>query len=128
MAILNSIPVLNCQSIEETLAFYQQLLQFVVVNKREVSGELRWAHIMHGDTTLMLQAAEEQKPEHYQTLDPRITIYFIVNNINELNHYIKAKYNDVSDVKSTDYQMYEFSLSDPEGNKVTIGMAADHSS
>lgn len=128
MAILNSIPVLNCQSIEETLAFYQQLFQFVVVNKREINGALHWVHIMHGDTTLMLQSAEQLNSEPDQTLDSKITIYFIVNNIYELNHYIKAKNHDVSDVITTDYRMFEFSLTDPEGNKVTIGMPSDRSS
>jgi len=58
MAILSSIPLLHCQSIDDTLVFYQQLLQFVLVNKRESEGKLVWAHLMHGDTTLMLQAAE----------------------------------------------------------------------
>jgi len=121
MAILSSIPVLNCQSMQETLAFYQQLLQFVVVNKRETDGELHWVHIMHGDTTLMLQSSEQQNSASGQAQKPNINLYFYVNNIKDLNHYIKAKYNDVSDIKTTDYQMQEFSLTDPEGNIVTVG-------
>lgn len=121
MAILSSIPVLNCQSIEKTLAFYQQLLQFVVVNKRDVDGRLRWVHIMHADNTLMLRSADWQTSELDHTHKSNIELYFFVNNINELNHYVKAKYNNVTDVKNTDYKMQEFSLTDPEGNTVTVG-------
>lgn len=121
MAILSGIPVLNCQSIEKTLAFYQQLLQFVVVNKRESAGALNWVHLMHADTTLMLQAVEPQNPESCSATKSRITLYYFVNNINELHHLIKAKNYSVSEIKTSDYQMREFSLQDPEGNSVTIG-------
>jgi uncharacterized glyoxalase superfamily protein PhnB len=106
---------------EKTLAFYQQLLQFVVVNKREKNDELCWAHIMHGDITVMLRSVDQLHPEPDSTTESNITLYFFVNNINELHHYIKAKYNDVSEVIETDYQTFEFDLTDPEGNTVTIG-------
>ena len=79
MAILSGIPVLNCQSIEDTLAFYQQLLQFVVVKKRELSGDLHWVHIIHGDTTLMLQATPQQNSEPLQTDKSQISIFLFVN-------------------------------------------------
>ena len=125
MAILSGIPVLNCQSIEETLAFYQQLLQFVVVNKRELNGELRWVHIMHGETTLMLQADGQYQSGSLPTENTKISLYFFVNNIKELHHFINAKNNLESEIENTDYHMQEFTLLDPEGNTVTIGMAAD---
>jgi catechol-2,3-dioxygenase len=121
MAILSSIPVLNCQSIKETSDFYQQILQFVVVNKREMNGEPRWIHIMNGDTTLMLQSAEQQNPVPPADQITNIILYFFVNNINDMHHYIKAKYNHVSEIKGTDYKMLEFSLTDPEGNTITLG-------
>jgi len=121
MTILSGIPVLNCQSIEDTLAFYQQLLQFVIVKKRELDGELCWIHIMHGDTTLMLQSAGQQNSEPFHTQKSNISLYFFVNNINDLHHLIKAKNNNISDIKKTDYQMQEFNLNDPEGNTITIG-------
>jgi catechol-2,3-dioxygenase len=123
MAILSSITVLNCRTIEATLDFYLQLLQFVVVKKREQNSQLYWVHLMHGDTTLMLQALEEQPEEAIHPRQSNISLYFFVNNINELHHFIKAKNNKLSEIKTTDYQMREFSLSDPEGNTVTVGQA-----
>ena len=124
MAILSGIPVLHCQSIKDTLAFYQQLLQFVVVNKRESKGELSWVHLMHGDTTLMLQTARQQPAESLSAKNKNISLYFFVDNINELHHFIKAKCNIESEIENTGYHMQEFSLLDPEGNTVTVGMAA----
>jgi catechol-2,3-dioxygenase len=122
MAILSGIPVLNCQSIDATLNFYQQLLQFVVVKKRQLDGRLHWVHIMHGNTTLMLQAADQVvPPDTNQLQHSNITLYFFINNIRELHHFIKVKYGNVSDIVSTDYHMQEFSLKDPEGNKITMG-------
>ena len=121
MAILSSIPLLHCRTIEATLDFYLQLLQFVVVNKREVDGRLYWVHLMHGDTTLMLQTVNHQTPETVRTRHTNISLYFFVNDINELHHFIKAKDYLVSEITITDYKTQEFSLSDPEGNVVTVG-------
>ncbi len=121
MAILSGIPVLNCQSIDATLDFYLQLFQFVVVKKRESNGCLHWVHLMHGDTTLMLQSLEQQHSKKNNSPQSNISLYFFINNINELHHYIKVKYKEVSDIKLTDYQMQEFSVLDPEGNTITVG-------
>ena len=120
MAILSGIPIIHCRSVETTLKFYQQLLQFVVVNKRDADGVPDWVHLMHDDTTLMLQSAPSaSKP----TNNSSITLYYFVDNIDDFHHFIKAKNNSVSAIKQTDYQMREFSLSDPDGNLITIGMS-----
>ena len=121
MAILSGIPVLNCRTIEATLDFYLQLLQFVVVKKRQLNNELHWVHIMHANTTLMLQAMEPQSTEILHPPQSNISLYFFVDNINDLHHFIRAKNIKVSDIKMTEYQMQEFSLADPEGNIVTVG-------
>jgi len=125
MAILSSIAVLNCRKIEATQNFYLQLLQFVVVKKRESNNKVKWVHLMHGNTTLMLQAIEQPSPATIHSQQSNISLYFFINNIKELHHFIKAKNNKVSDIKTTDYQIQEFSLVDPEGNIVTVGQTVD---
>ncbi len=126
MAIISGIPVLNCQSIEDTLKFYQQLLHFVIVKKRDLNGSLVWVHLMNGDTTLMLQSLEQKNSDVPVRQQSNISLYYFVNDINELHHFIKAKSIVVSELKVTDYNMSEFTLCDPEGNTVTIGMAEQH--
>jgi len=128
MAILSGIPVLNCRFIEATLDFYQRILQFVVVNKRESNGSVFWVHLMHGDVTVMLQRSGQQSEKLSPLESPQqssILLYFFSNNINELHHFINVNYNNVSDLILTDYQMQEFSLLDPEGNTVMIGQAVN---
>jgi len=124
MAILSATPVLYCQAIDDTLAFYQQLLQFVLVNKRESEGKLVWAHLMHGETTLMLQADEQQTSELSSTNNSNISLYFFIDNIQELHHLIKAKNYAVSNIQTSDYQMQEFNLCDPEDNSIIVGQKA----
>ncbi len=123
MAILSGIPVLNCQNIETTLVFYQQLLHFVIVKKREADNRLDWVHIMHGSTTLMLQvdASYSITEKQFSKNSSPISLYFFVDDVNELHHFLRAKNIDVSDVKLTHYGMKEFSLSDPDGNQIVIG-------
>lgn len=128
MTILSGIPVLQCRSIETTLQFYQQLLQFVVVNKRDVDDALYWVHLMHGETALMLQSVPRDLVAESPVVigsvaNSNITLYFFVKDIDDLHHFIKAKNYDVSPLKETDYQMREFSITDPEGNVVTLGMS-----
>lgn len=121
MTILSGIPVLNCHSIESTLSFYQQLLQFVIVKKRELNGQLHWVHIMHGSTTLMLQAVDVEDSSTRSIQQSNISLYFFVNNISDLQHLLKAKRNIFSELSVTDYNMQEFTLLDPEGNTLIIG-------
>ena len=123
MTILSGIAVLNCQTIDVTLDFYSQLLQFVIVKKRELNGQLHWVHLMHGETTLMLQTADSSLSATIHSQQSNISLYFFVDNIKELHHFIKAKNAHVSAIEISDYQMQEFSLSDPEGNTITLGQA-----
>jgi len=121
MSILSAIPVLNCQSIDATLNFYQQALQFVIVKKREEEGELQWVHLMNGSTTLMLQRVNLQSPRSEVKSKPSVLLYFYVNNIKEISHLIKAKYNIDADISVTPYKMSECDIFDPEGNHITLG-------
>ena len=118
MSILSGIPVLHCHTIEDTLNFYQQVLQFVIVKKRELSGQLHWVHLMHGSTTLMLQRADSAVVTGQQN---NISLYFFIENINELHHLLKAKSNIESIIVETDYNMQELTILDPEGNHLTLG-------
>jgi len=70
---------------------------------------------------MMLQGVDRVASETCLDQKTNITIYFFVNNIKEMHHYIKAKYSLVSELRNTDYHMQEFDITDPEGNTVTVG-------
>lgn len=122
MAILAAIPVVNCKSIEQTLEFYLQLFHFVVIQKRELNNCLQWVLLKHGDTTLMLKSVESLSARE-DNRNSGVTLYLYVSDIKEIHHFIKAKNVDVSEVVLMDYQMYEFRISDPEGNIITVGQS-----
>jgi hypothetical protein len=123
MSILAAIPVINCRTIEQTLTFYLQLLQYVVVDKRETRGCLQWVHLKHGNTSLMLKRIETASAQRHDQCAAGVSLYLYVDNIRQLHHYIKARNWPLSDIVLQDYAMVEFSIMDPEGNPVTVGQS-----
>jgi len=119
MKILSGIPVLQCRDIDNTLAFYLDCLRFVTVKRRESDEGLQWVHIMHGDTTLMLQRVDSEPAEEFGS--GNIDMYFYVDNIDEFHHFLQSRGYPVTDVFQTPYRIQEFSLKDPEGNTLTLG-------
>lgn len=119
MKILSGIPVLQCRDIENTLAFYLDYLRFVTVKRRESDDGLQWVHIMHGDTTIMLQRVASRQGE--STASGNIDMYFFVDDIDEFHHFLQSRGYPVNDVYQTPYRIREFSVKDPEGNTLTLG-------
>ena len=116
MRLLGSVPVLSCSNLEQSLNFYQQALQFVILNKREGEHGMEWLHLQSGDTQLML----EQKPES-QTVNPTSSrLYFYTDDVMTMHHYLQAKGYEPGDVTKTKF-MQEFDLFDPDGQRLTIG-------
>jgi len=125
MTLLSSIPVLNCHHIESTLDFYQRILQFVVMKRREANGQLDWTHLMNGSVTLMLQRTNNVNTAEPQQGSPQraITLYYFSDDIKALHHFVKVNYTSVSELVETAYRTQEFTLRDPEGNVVIIGQS-----
>jgi len=121
MSILSGVPVLNCQAIESTLDFYLNALHFVIVKKREAENVLQWVHLMNGNTTLMLQRAQVEKTPPENTAEPKVLLYFYIDNIAEINHLLKVNYQMEADIFITKYRVKECNLFDPEGNMITLG-------
>jgi catechol 2,3-dioxygenase-like lactoylglutathione lyase family enzyme len=126
MKILSGIPVLRCRDIDTTLAFYLDYLRFVTVKRRESDDRLQWVHIMHADTSLMLQRVDSGQAE--ESVSATIDMYFYVDDIDEFHHFLQSRGYPVTDVYQTPYRIKEFSVKDPEGNTLTLGkvlVAAD---
>ena len=117
MAILGAVPVLACKNIEATIGFYQQALQFVLVNQRSDDTGIQWVHLQHAETSVMLE-----------TLPPDATppagcsrLYFFTDDVASLHHYLCAKGYTAGRVIDTAYGLREFNLADPEGHQLTVG-------
>ena len=117
MKLLGGIPVIACQHIEQTLAFYQRALQFVILNRRDDEQGLAWAHLQSGEVVLMLEKSEPVA----NIASGSIRLYFFVDQVAELHHYLRANQFKPGDLYQTDYGSQEFDITDPEGNRLTLG-------
>ena len=117
MRLLGSVPVLSCSDVEQSLAFYQQALQFIVLNKRVGNDGLEWVYLQSGDTLLML---EKHADDNKQRPVTRNRLYLYTDDVATLRHYLQAKGYDVGPMLKTEY-MEEFDLADPDGQRLTIG-------
>ena len=117
MRLLGSVPVLACSDVERSLNFYQQALQFVVLNKRNGDAGLEWVHLQSGDTLLMLEKNAIQSQDHAAACN---RLYLYTDDVAAMHHFIKAKGYDVGELHKTAF-MQEFDLLDPDGQRLTIG-------
>ena len=120
MQLTGSVPVLGCKNIEETLSFYQQALQFIIVNQRKSEQELEWVYLKSGNTLLMLENCKTNE----RAGGSRIYIY--TDDAPALHHFLKAKGYAPNELTTTNYGMQEFDLNDPEGHSLTIGQESSN--
>ena len=124
MRLSGSVPVLGCSDVEHSLEFYQQALQFIVLNKRVGEHGLEWVHLQSGDTLLMLEKRQHNETHEHVTLS---RLYFYTDDVSAMRHYLKAKGYQVGPMVKTAY-MEEFDLVDPDGQRLTIGQQLQHDS
>ena len=117
MRLTGSVPIINCSDIEHSLSFYQQALQFVVLNKRTGDAGLEWVYLQSGDTLLMLEASDVSSSADTNTFN---RLYFYTDDVEAMRHLLQAKGFEVSPLSNTAY-MQEFNIVDPDGNCLTIG-------
>ncbi len=117
MRLLGSVPVLACSDVEQSLDFYQQALQFIVLNKRIGDEGLEWVYLQSGDTLLMLEKSVENIKHQAEA---RNRLYLYTDDVVAIRHFLQAKGFQVSPMSRTAY-MEEFDLHDPDGQKLTIG-------
>jgi len=117
MRLLGSVPVLSCSDVERSVTFYQQALQFIVLNKRVGDEGLEWVHLQSGDTVLMLEKTGKSGSQKSTTLN---RIYLYTDDVSAMHHFLKAKGYEVSPMLKTAY-MEEFDLFDPDGQRLSIG-------
>ena len=117
MSLTGLVPILQCRSVDRSLKFYKDSLQFIEIRSRKGSSETEWAYIKSDNTFLML--------EHNPAIEPRseqsISLYFYSDNIKAFHQYMKAKNFAVSELQQTEYGLLQCCFSDPDGHKIQIG-------
>lgn len=126
MALKNLIPMLNVSDIEASLEFYREALDFKVVSNPDAVKEWRWATIRSGWTEIMLSQTESppvtRGTNHPQSGNAWSAIfYFYPDDVARLYAQVIARGYQPTALKDTVYGMREFSLTDPDGHRLSFG-------
>ena len=114
------IPVLLCQQIENTLAFYQQAFRYIIIQQsHDAQGRLHWVHLKSDNTTLMLQRLTGSQAVQPQA--GNIMLHYYTSDILAQQRFMRAKGIMVGEIEITPYDMKQFYITDLEGNKLSVG-------
>ncbi len=119
MQLKGLVPVIYCQHIEQTLEFYQQAFRYIVLRKTETEEGLQWAYLKSDNTYLMLQKLQQLDANRVDS--GNILLHYYTSDITVLHQFITARGIQAGPIEITDYGMSQFYVTDPEGNRISIG-------
>ena len=113
MKMTSIIPMLPVRSMPASVAWYEKL-GFSVVDRND---EWRWAMLAFGDCRLMVDQSIN--------VDPRATrmsvLYLYPDDIATYHAMLRGNSVDIPDLETSFYDMVEFRIDDPDGNRLWIG-------
>ena len=113
MKLNRLIPMLPVRNLATSVAFYQKL-GFAIETRRDDWG---WAMLSCGECRLMLDQSINQQPEA-----PRQSVlYLYPADITQFHGQARRNGLDLPDLETTFYEMTEFRINDPDGNRLWIG-------
>lgn len=113
MSLNRLVPMQPVASMPASVEFYEKL-GFSVEDRNDEWG---WAMLRCGDCRLMVDQSINLHPGI-----PRISvIYLYPENLQEFHKRARENGLDVPEVDSTFYDMTEFRIEDPDGNRLWIG-------
>jgi catechol 2,3-dioxygenase-like lactoylglutathione lyase family enzyme len=115
MSLNRLVPMQPVANMPASVEFYEKL-GFSVENRNDEWG---WAMLRCGDCRLMVDQSIDLHPGI-----PRISvIYLYPENLQEFHKRARDNGLDVPEVDDTFYDMTEFRIEDPDGNRLWIGQA-----
>jgi len=109
------IPMLPVKSMPASVGFYQKL-GFDVEQRNDGWG---WAMLCFGDCRLMVDQSINPHPGI-----PRISVlYLYPDDIGEYHKYLRNNGLDIPELEVSFYDMTEFRMEDPDGNRLWIGQS-----
>lgn len=128
MQLKHYAPMLATGDMNESIAFYRDLLGFSLGDTFESSGLISWCEMTLGSSTLMF-TQHETKTDHpgAREMFGQTTLAFYVDNVEELYESLANRGVELSEMRITFYGMKEFDLQDPTGYTLLIGEATTES-
>ncbi|MDN5214652.1 VOC family protein [Fulvivirgaceae bacterium BMA12] len=122
---LNSLtPNLMVKNVNDTLDFYQNTLDFQLLQTVPEEGSFDWAFVQKDDVLIMFQkdtSIREEYPEleNYEQ-GGALTMYIKVADLQKWYENIKDKTNVIKPMNKTFYGANEFAIQDPNGFILTF--------
>jgi lactoylglutathione lyase len=120
--IKQAIPLFMVTSMESSLNFYVQGLNFKLKNKWEPRGTIEWCHLQLENVSIMLQ--EYRQNPSISNLGKGISIYFICEDALAIYKEILVKGLSVSE-PFVGNGMWVFGLRDPDGYNIFFESPTD---
>jgi len=119
MKLNDLVPMLRVHRIDETIAFYRDLLGFNCVNQME-----GWACLEKDGVEIMFATPNEHEPFD----KPQFTgsLYFRIDDVDTLWEKLKDKTSIVYPIENFDYGMREFAVRDNNGYCLQFGKETPH--
>jgi uncharacterized glyoxalase superfamily protein PhnB len=112
-------PNLMVADVNETIAFYQNVLGFKLTQTVPDEGDFVWASVQNGDVELMFQTRESLSEEYPPLLDiplgGSLSLFIRMDQIDELYTIVKGQVSIQKELHTTFYGMREFAIQDPNG-------------
>ena len=115
MTLTRIVPMLPVRSIRSSIEFYEKL-GFTV---DEANDHWGWAKLSYGHCGLMLDQSINADPEARRNA----VLYFYPDDVTAYHAMVRANGVEVPDLEVTFYDMREFRIDDPDGNRLWIGQA-----
>lgn len=116
------VPLLNVESVDQSLAFYRTVLEATVLAQWESEGELRWARIGFEGGELMLNTpdgANSQARRARADFDDAV-LYLMCEDAPARRAQLESAGIEVGPLRREDYGNDEFTLRDPDGYALRI--------
>lgn len=111
-------PLLETNSIQQTIDFYTSILDFEVQSTGEYEGQLRWCALKKDNAWLMFTARGAGKRSPAMTGD----LYLNITDINRAWEMLKNKVEVIEKITDQPYGNREFVIKDNNGYTLRIGM------
>lgn len=111
-------PILWTNNLEETIAFYRDILHFELLNHDAALG---WAALAHGNIEILLSLPNA----HFEFKQPKFTgsFYFEIPDVDDFWVEITDKTKVCYPIENFEYGMREFAIFDNNGYLLQFGMA-----